>query len=86
MSGAEARRLTAKLEPDVALVDIELAGEDGIALADELAALAEPPSVVLISAYGRDDLAELINESRAVGFLPKRLLGASAIAKLVPQS
>jgi DNA-binding NarL/FixJ family response regulator len=31
-TGHQARRLAATLEPEVTLVDIELAGEDGIAL------------------------------------------------------
>jgi DNA-binding NarL/FixJ family response regulator len=70
-TGHQALRLAAALEPEVALVDIELAGEDGIALTEELDARAPSTRIVLISTYERDDLADLILDSPAVGFLPK---------------
>lgn len=79
-STGEALELVAALEPNVALVDIELAEEDGIALAREFEARAPSMRVVLISAYDPADVAELIVESRAAGFLPKSALGAEAIA------
>jgi DNA-binding NarL/FixJ family response regulator len=79
----EALELAEALAPDLALVDIELAEEDGIALAQELESSAPSTPVVLISSYERDDLSELISDSRAVGFLPKSSLGATAISLLV---
>ena len=82
-SGKEALELAEALAPDLALVDIELADEDGIALAQELEGGPTSTPVVLISAYERDDLSELISDSRAVGFLPKSSLGAPAIALLL---
>jgi DNA-binding NarL/FixJ family response regulator len=82
-NSAEALDLVAKLEPDLALVDIELADEDGIALTRTLEERAPGTRVVLISAYERDDLSDLISDSRAVGFLPKSALGLRAIAGLL---
>ena len=82
-SGAEALELALALEPDIALVDIELADEDGIALAEVLRTQAPSTQVVLISAYEREELSELISDSPAVGFLPKSSLGAGAIAGLL---
>jgi DNA-binding NarL/FixJ family response regulator len=82
-SGGEALELAAALEPDLALVDIELADEDGIALGNELEARTPSTRVVLISAYERDDLSDLIADSRVAGFLPKSDLGATAIAGLL---
>jgi two-component system, NarL family, nitrate/nitrite response regulator NarL len=82
-STREALELVAKLEPNLALIDIELGEEDGIALAQQLEASAPSVRVVLISAYEPADLGELIIESRALGFLPKSALGASAIAALL---
>jgi DNA-binding NarL/FixJ family response regulator len=82
-TGHQALRLAAALEPEVALVDIELAGEDGIALTEKLDARAPSTCVVLISTYERDDLADLILDSPAVGFLPKSAPGAAAIAGLL---
>jgi two-component system nitrate/nitrite response regulator NarL len=82
-NGAEALRLAVTLSPDLALIDIELGDEDGIALAQELAGRAPGTRVVLISAYERDDLSDLIPESSAIGFIPKRALGAEAIGDLL---
>jgi two-component system, NarL family, nitrate/nitrite response regulator NarL len=82
-SAQEAIRLVDELEPDVALVDVELGDEDGIALADELVARAPETEVVLISSHDRSELSELLTSSRAAGFLPKTDLGAAAIAGLL---
>ena len=78
--GPGALKLVYALEPDVALVDIELGDEDAIALSHDLAAQTPATRVVLISSYDRVDLAELIALSPAAGFLPKTELGAEAIA------
>jgi CheY-like chemotaxis protein len=82
-SGAEALRLARQLRPDVALVDVQLGSEDGLELARRLAANAQATPVILISSHSKDELAELVADSPAVGFLPKPALGADAIAKLL---
>jgi DNA-binding NarL/FixJ family response regulator len=82
-SRAEALELVTALRPDVALVDVELGEEDGVQLSHELAARAPSTRIVLISSYDRDDLAQLIEHSPAVGFLPKSELGAAAIERLL---
>jgi len=82
-SSVDALRLAADLAPDVVLVDIELGEEDGFELAQKLAEQAPSTRVVLISAYDREELGELIADSPAVGFMPKRALGAAALEGLV---
>jgi two-component system nitrate/nitrite response regulator NarL len=82
-SGAEALRLARQLQPDVALVDVQLGDEDGLELARRLAANALATRVILISTHSKDELGELVADSPAVGFLPKPALGADAIAKLL---
>jgi two-component system, NarL family, nitrate/nitrite response regulator NarL len=82
-SGDSALKLAGTLVPDVALVDIELGEEDGIALSHELAARAPATRVVLISSYERADLGDLIARSPAAGFLPKTDLGVAAIVRLL---
>lgn len=84
-SSEEARRLARALMPDVALVDVQLGDEDGIEVARNLAAAPRPTPVVLISTHSRDDLADLIADSPAVGFLPKTALSAAAVAALIAQ-
>jgi two-component system nitrate/nitrite response regulator NarL len=84
-SGAEATMLVKTLNPDVALVDVELGDEDGIELAERLAALNSSVAVVLISLREQDELVELIEKSGAVGFLAKEDLGVQAIADLIAQ-
>jgi two-component system, NarL family, nitrate/nitrite response regulator NarL len=78
LSGAETLRLA-----DVALVDVQLGDEDGLEVARQLAANARPTPVILISSHARDELGELVDDSPAVGFVPKSALGADAITKLL---
>ena len=82
-SGTEALQVAEKLEPDVVLVDVQLGTEDGIALARQLVGNAPAMRVILISTHSAEDVAELVAESPAVGFLAKTALGADAIAALL---
>jgi len=82
-SGAEAVRLAQELEPDVALVDVQLGDEEGLEVARGLAATTPSTRVILISSHSKEELAELIAETPAAGFLPKSALGADAIARLL---
>jgi DNA-binding NarL/FixJ family response regulator len=83
LSGAEAPRLAEQLRPDVALVDVQLGEEDGLELTRRLAANAYATRVILISSHSKDELGELVDDSPAVGFLPKSALDADAIAELL---
>ena len=73
------------LRPDVTLVDVDLGEESGFDLVEQLCAKGVPhlSPVILISAHAEQDLAELIADSAAVGFLPKIGLSPSAIVELV---
>jgi CheY-like chemotaxis protein len=85
---AEALSQAAELRPDVVLVDIDLRGESGLELARRMHAdplLAQVP-VILISTHPRDDYADLIAASPAVGFLPKITLSADALRALLDAS
>jgi hypothetical protein len=42
-----------------------------------------PVAVILISAYAEKDLRELLDDSPAVGFLPKSVLSRAAIDRLL---
>jgi CheY-like chemotaxis protein len=71
--------------PDVVLVDVNLAAESGFDLAHRLVE-AEPSrasAVILMSTHAAADLADLIAESPAIGFLTKSELSADAIRRLL---
>lgn len=85
-TGAEALRLVDELRPDVTLVDINLGGESGFELAEQLhwdARTALSP-VILISTYAEQDIAEMIAESAALGYVYKSSLSPAAIRDLLP--
>ena len=82
---AQALQLAQELHPDVVLVDIDLGGESGFELANQLQRMAGVNSsrVILISAYAEEDYGELIAASPAVGFLPKKDLSGQRIRNLI---
>jgi CheY-like chemotaxis protein len=84
-TSAEALSRTGEMEPDVALVDIDLGPESGLELARQLA--AEPDArrtrIILISTHSAEEFADLIAASSAIGFLPKSRLSATAIEQLL---
>ncbi|MDT5209048.1 MAG: hypothetical protein QOF67_1463 [Mycobacterium sp.] len=84
-NSAEALRYYEDLHPDVALVDIDLGGEDGFVLAEQLARASTESglAVILVSTYAESDLAEMIDASPALGFLQKFSLSPDAIRDLL---
>jgi CheY-like chemotaxis protein len=82
-NSAEALRCYEDLHPDVALVDIDLGGEDGFTLAKQLDRASSALAVILVSTYAESDLAEMIDASPAVGFLQKFSLSPDAIRELL---
>ena len=84
--GEEAIRIARELRPDLALVDIDLGAENGLAVTRRLHAAEHGPlaqAVILISTHAEQELAELIAASPAIGFLPKAELSADAIEALL---
>src|SRR5258708_29757475 len=84
-TGADALRCFEELRPDVTLVDLDLGGESGFDVAEQLHRAGEPtPSpVILISTHAAQDFAELIETSPAVGFMAKSDLSGGAIRDLI---
>ena len=84
-TGVEALRSYDALRPDVTLVDIDLGMESGFAVVEQL---RQSPShissaVILISTHDEQDMADLIADSPALGFVHKSALTAEAIHQLV---
>ena len=84
-TGAEALRLFEEIRPDVTLVDINLGGESGFDLAEQLHRVggSSPSPVILISTHAAQDFADMIETSPVVGFLSKSALTGAAIRDLV---
>lgn len=80
----EALTRYADLRPDVTLVDVELNGESGFDVVEQLHVADTPaPSVILISTHSEQDYAEMIADSSALGFLAKFALSPAAIMGLL---
>jgi DNA-binding NarL/FixJ family response regulator len=82
-SASEAVAQIAELRPEVALIDIDLGGESGLALARRIHddAVGGIPKVILISTHDEGDFADLIEATPAVGFLSKTELSAESIRR-----
>ena len=80
-TSAEAVCRVREVQPDVALIDIDLGEETGLDVVRRLADTSGVDHVpaVLISTYAEADFADIVASSPAVGFLPKSTLSASAI-------
>jgi DNA-binding NarL/FixJ family response regulator len=77
---ADGLRRAHELELDVALVDIDLGGESGFDLVRQL---DHALPAILISTHAERDYADLIEASRAIGFVPKSDLSADAIRAIL---
>src|SRR4029079_16200370 len=81
--GLSAPHRVVALRPGVGLLDIMLPDLDGFAVADCLAALAEPPTVVLTSSRDPSDFGERLSQSLARGLIRKDHLTGAALERLV---
>jgi DNA-binding NarL/FixJ family response regulator len=79
----EAMAIAASDRPDVALVDVDLGDENGLDVARALATAGEPVPVILISAYGEFEIQDVLENSPALGFLPKSIVSRRAIDDLL---
>ena len=84
-SAGEAIHKVEELQPDVALVDIDLGEESGFDLARRLAADGGAVRVILISTHDEREFKKLIESSPTVGFLAKTELSAENILRLLQQ-
>jgi DNA-binding NarL/FixJ family response regulator len=82
-NGEEALEAVAALRPDVVLLDIQLPGLDGLAVAEQLAAWPNPPAVVLISSRDAAAYGPRLRRSSARGFISKSGLSGESLAALV---
>jgi DNA-binding NarL/FixJ family response regulator len=81
--GTEALAAVAALRPNIVLLDIQLPGSDGFAVAEQLAMAPDSPTVVLISSRDAAAYGPRLVQTSARGFLSKRALSGKALAALV---
>lgn len=81
--GEAAIAQTERLRPEIVLLDIQLPGRDGFAVAERLGAVPDPPRVVLISSREASAYGPRLPVASARGFITKRELSGRALAALV---
>jgi DNA-binding NarL/FixJ family response regulator len=69
--GAEAIEMARQFSPDVALVDIQMPGMDGIEASRQLLALPSPPRVLILTTFDRNEYVYQAMKLGASGFLLK---------------
>ena len=79
-AGETAVEAARALQPDLVLLDVQLPGIDGFAVANQLRKLEDPPVVILTSSRDGADYGRCIGECGAHGFVPKADLSGAAIA------
>jgi DNA-binding NarL/FixJ family response regulator len=80
--GEQALAEVERLRPDVVLLDVQLPGEDGFAIAKRLSA-GSSATVILISSREAAAYGPRLDTAAAGGFLAKRMLSGEALAALL---
>jgi DNA-binding NarL/FixJ family response regulator len=74
--GAEAIRLARQHHPDVVLMDIRMPKLDGLAATRQLASQVDPPKVLVLTTFDRDEWVYDALHAGASGFLLKDVRGS----------
>ena len=83
--GESAVKAVRELRPDVVLLDVQLPDFDGFEVARRLARMnGGSPAVILTSSRDAADFGPLVEQSGAVGFVPKAELSGPALVALLP--
>jgi DNA-binding NarL/FixJ family response regulator len=82
--GESALEAARRLRPQVVLLDVQLPGMDGFAVADRLAAVDDPPIVVLISSRAAETFRLRLRAARSVrGLIAKAELSGECLSALL---
>lgn len=78
-TGESAVELTARLGPDLVLMDVKLPGIDGVESTRRIVARREGVVVLLLSTYEDDDYDARSRECGAAAFIPKSAFGSTVL-------
>jgi DNA-binding NarL/FixJ family response regulator len=81
--GESAVEQARRLRPQVVLLDVQLPGLDGFAVAERLAAEPAAPAVVLISSRGRGAYRGRLEATPARGFITKAEFSGECLTSLL---
>lgn len=81
--GQSAMQEARRLRPQVVLLDVQLPGMDGFAVAESLAAEPSAPAVVLISSRGRGAYRTRLESTPARGFITKAEFSGECLSSLL---
>ena len=81
--GESAVEQARRLRPQVVLLDVQLPGIDGFAVAERLAAEPAAPAVVLISSRGRGAFRGRLEVTPARGFITKAEFSGECLSSLL---
>lgn len=86
LNGVEGVAAVEELEPDLVLVDVNLPDIDGFEVVKRLADRGSAPPVVLTSIRAESDFGDLVEKSRAYGFITKAEISGVALERIVDGS
>lgn len=81
-SPQQGRSLATELQPDIALVDLDLGGQDGMILAEEIIVSCPDCSVVILSAYYHHEQMLRALSVGACGYLSKDIIPEKLMEEL----
>ena len=83
LNGLDGVAAAARLVPDLVLVDVNLPDIDGFEVVERLSHSADAPPAVLTSIRSAGDFGNLIETSRARGFIGKAEISGERLAEIL---